>query len=403
MPESSDVFGPDAARQELHRIADWWLARSFDTDHGGFVGQADFYGNPVKTANKGIILNSRILWFFSELAAFHDDPRYRDAADRAFNYLVERFDDPAHGGAVWELRADGSLANGKKQVYAQCFCIYAFCAYHRLTSHPQALEQALKYFELVQLHAVDREFGGYFEAFSQDWRAIGDSRLGAADVNAAKSMNTHLHLLEAYTALHRTAPTVTTGDALRYAIDVFCERFADQGTGHLALFYDSSWHRVSATVSFGHDIEASWLLTEAADALGDPALGERVQRLALRLAHSCHDEGTGSDGQVCNAYDPAIDRRDEESVWWVQAEALLGFLNAYRLTRKRKFRVAMDRVWRHIQQHHLDREAGEWHWLSSSQSQGEPRHYKAGFWKAPYHNGRAMMLACRMFDAIAAN
>lgn len=160
-------FGQNQARQELRNIVDWWLKHSMDTRQGGFVGEIDYHGNAVTGANKGVILNCRILWFFSEICLFEESPGYRLAANRAFHYLIEYFDDKQYGGVTWELGEDGSLVNGKKQIYALSFCIYAFTAYYRLTSNPAALSQSLEYFELIEQHARDQQYGGYFEAFSQ--------------------------------------------------------------------------------------------------------------------------------------------------------------------------------------------------------------------------------------------
>lgn len=408
MLASPEVFGRDAAIKELHRIASWWLDKSIDVDHGGFVGEIDFDGNPVIGATKGVILNSRILWFFSEFAMFHDDTRYRSAADRAFSYLLEFFDDTVHGGAVWELGADGSIANGKKQVYAQCFCIYAFTAYYRLTSNPRALAKALEYFGRLESTALDRKYGGFVDAFSQSWQAIDDYRLGPEDLNVAKSMNTHLHVLEAYTALYKTAgPAVTHAalretlqNALRKSLEVFCQHCIDRSSGHVALYFERDWSRVGTSMSFGHDIEASWLLHEAATALGDPATIRDVGSLAERLAFACLDEAVGEHGQVFNSFDSSTGEYATESIWWVQAEALVGFLNAWQLTGKCEYRVAADRVWNFIRLHHIDEAAGEWHWLASIDHNGTQRHYKAGAWKAPYHNGRAMLQTVRIFDSI---
>lgn len=409
MLATPEVFGREAAIKELHRIANWWLDRSPDETNGGFVGQIDFHGNPVPGATKGIILNSRILWFFSELAVFDDDPRYRGAADRAFNYLLDYFDDPQYGGAVWELATDGSVTNGKKQVCAQCLCIYAFAAYYRLTSNPRALTKALEYFGRLESTALDRKYGGFVDGFSRSWQSIEDYRLGPDDVNVAKSMKSHLHVLEAYTALYRTAePAVTHAalrdalqSALRTAIEIFCQHCIDRSTGHTALHFERDWSRVGQSMSFGHDVEASWLLHEGAATLGDSALIREVAPLSERLAFICHDEATGEHGQVFSSYNPLTGELGRESVWWVQAEALVGFLNAYRLTGKWKYRIAADRVWNFVRQYHIDEVAGEWHWLSSLHGDTAKQHYKAGFWKAPFHNGRAMMQAVRIFDSIA--
>ena len=204
---------PDLFQRHLRAIADWWLANTVDDRHGGFVGEIDFDGNVVEGADKSLVLDSRILWFFSEAGAYDPRPEYRAAADRAFDYLRTFFDDDVHGGAVWALAADGSVLDDKKQTYALCFCIYAYAAYFNLTQSPEAHRLIRRYFDLVETRTHDARRDGYLEAFTRDWQGIDDMRLGETDMNAPKTMNTHLHLLEAYTGLHRAVPDASTEQA----------------------------------------------------------------------------------------------------------------------------------------------------------------------------------------------
>jgi mannobiose 2-epimerase len=396
VPAAALPFTRSAALHELHRIADWWMRQTPDPVRGGFVGQVDSQGRRLEEANRGVILNSRILWFFSALARFEERPGYRETAGRALSCLLERFDDPRFGGAVWEVAADGALVNGKKQVYALAFCIHAFAAWFRLTADPHALRKAQDYLELIETHARDTANGGYREAFSRDWQALEDVRLGADDPNAPRSMNSHLHLLEAFTALHHAAPSARTEEALRHAIGLMCSRIFDAGRGHLSPFFDERWRPLSPLISFGHDIEASWLLWEAAGALGDEPTRQQVRPVVGQLAQNCLQRGIGADGQLCESLDPTTQTRLETGVWWVQAEALVGFLNARELTGDARFRHAADGVWRFIVKHLLA-SSGEWHWQYPPAA---PAHYRAGFWKGPYHNGRAMLEACRRFEAL---
>jgi len=394
---SAPGFSRAVAARELHRIAAWWLENALDTAHGGFVGQVGHDGRRAESASKGIVLNARILWFFSEIARFDERRGYRDAAARAFAFLLDRFDDPGFGGAAWKITAEGAPIDARKRVYAQAFCILAFSAWYRLTGDPLAGDKALEYFGLIEERARDRARGGYREAFTPDWRPLEDTRLGATDLRAPRSMNVHLHVLEAYSALHRALPSPSTEAALRGAVDILCDRVFDPGTGHLSLYFDADWRRLSRTVSFGHDIEASWLLWEAADTLADTACRDRVRPIVERLAERTLQAGLGSGGQLCDSFDPVTGVREEAAIWWVQAEALVGFLNAYQVTGLPAFRAAVDRVWQFIEKHLLDAAAGEWHWQHPA---GPVPHYKAGFWKGPYHNGRAMLEACRRFDAL---
>ncbi|WP_206485957.1 AGE family epimerase/isomerase [Thalassotalea sp. G2M2-11] len=396
------VFSYQSVREELDNIANWWMDNTLDRQHGGFIGEMDHLGNIVKGANKGIILNSRILWFFSELAIFSGQEDHKKVAERAFEYFMTYFDDRVYGGALWELSAEGEFVHGKKQTYAQCFSIYALSAYYKLTQSVKALVKANEYFELIEKHARDRVNGGYVEASTRDWLSIEDFRLSEKDLNVPKSMNTHLHVLEAYASFYQINPTEKTEEALRHVIEIFVENIVDQQSGHQKLFFDMTWKDKSSAFSYGHDIEASWLLWEAVELLGDEAVKITVKPIVLQLASACLAEAIGDQGQVCDEFDFTTQRRHQSSEWWVQAEALVGFMNAYYLTANTQYLDVCKPIWQFINHYHLDKENGEWHWLSSNDTSSLSSGYKVGFWKAPYHNGRAMMELCRLFKIIEA-
>lgn len=406
---TSRTFNHDTAFAELIAIGDWWLANAIDNEHGGFVGEINFDGERVEGANKGIILNSRILWFFSEAAKTLQDidplgervRLYTQAAKLSFDYILKNFDDKTQGGTLWELDVNGRAVNDKKQTYAQSFCIYAFSAFYSLTGEQQALDKAFEYLALLEKHAVDPEFGGYIEAFTGDWQPISDLRLSDKDLNLPKSMNTHLHVLEAYAAIHRVAPNAETERALRYIIDIFDKHIINKQTDHLNLFFDMDWTDMSQAISFGHDIEASWLLFEALEILDDKSVSEAMLPSVLGLAKSCLTEAIGPQGQVIDEQELVSGKRHEESYWWVQAEALVGFLNAYKLTGKDAYKAVANKIWAFIESCHIDAQAGEWHWtatIDQHKASANPT-YKAGFWKAPYHNGRSMMECLKLFDS----
>jgi mannobiose 2-epimerase len=398
---STALFNIESVKTELSNIANWWLENTIDEQAGGFLGEIDHLGNVVPNANKGIILNSRILWFFSELAIVSQKQQHIDAAKRAFDYIIDNFDDKTYGGSLWELSANGSLVNAKKQTYAQCFCIYAFSAYYKLTDSALALDKALEYFELVEQYARDPIHGGYVEALTQEWQAIDDYRLSDKDMNLPKSMNTHLHVLEAYAALYHVKPTAKTEEALTHVIDIFTGHIIDNESHHLNLFFDMQWHNKSTFYSFGHDIEASWLLWEALEILGNQDYLAKYRSTVIALADTCLTESIGDKGQVCDEFEFKNQKRHQVSYWWVQAEALVGFLNAYQLTGKKEYADICDGIWQFIDDYHIDKSAGEWHWVSTNDLPQYSPEYKVGFWKAPYHNGRAMMELCKLFQRIS--
>lgn len=388
--------------QELENIASWWLERTVDKTNGGFYGEVDYSGMPIADANKGLVLNARILWFFSELALTKPEPAYVDAANRAYEYLQSHFYDEVNGGYWWELSSAGTVINTRKQVYGQAFIVYAYSSYYLLSKNERVLEYSMAVFKLIQAHAIDHDKKGFLEAFTEDWSPIQDFRLSEKDLNFPKTMNTHLHVLEAYSSLHRVANSEQTADALRYSLDVMIEHVFDWDTKHLKMFLDEHWNDHSPYYSYGHDIEASWLLWEAAEVLGDSDVKAQLHQVCIELAHCCLNEAITETGAL-------VDERHIESgkvsvgfPWWVQAEALVGFMNAYELSERIEFINTIPALWNVVKSTILDKEAGEWRWfaVSDSLSLEARRIYKAGAWKAPYHNGRAMLEMSRRLERL---
>ncbi len=376
------------AAEELDKILKWWAQHMVDTTHGGFFGRVDGYGKLYPSADKSVILNTRILWTFSMAAQAHPDrTEWRMLADRAFEYLLHYFWDHQEGGVFWMLDCYGAPKQDKKQIYAQAFTIYALSAYYELTQHREALEKAKETFWLIEQNSHDELHGGYFEAFSRNWSELHDFRLSEKDANEAKTMNTHLHILEAYTSLYRIMPTAEVRLALRSLILLFLESFIDNDTHHLQLFFDESWHLKSDEISFGHDIEFSWLLCEAAAILQDEALLAEIYKKATAITGRTLAEGIDRDGGIFNAADSqGIINSNKE--WWIQAEGVVGFLNAWQITQKDVFIKAALNSWKFIQNHLVDREKGEWFWALNSDGTPDVINDKAGPWKCPYHNSR---------------
>lgn len=376
---------------ELYRIADWWCIHAFDGEKGGFYGEVAEDNCADKDAERGVVMHSRILWFFSSVAHQSGSDRYRKMADHAYAYLFEKFDDKEHGGVYWSVDCNGIPVETKKQTYAIAFAIYGLCAYYRLTKIKNALELARSYFSLIQEHCYDKTDGGYLEAFSRTWHPLSDVRLSEKDDNLPKTQNTHLHVMEAFTALHDTDPTAATEEALQNLIVLFRKYIISPDTHHLHLFMDMQWKDHSNTYSYGHDIECSWLLLEAIETLKNQEIHDEYLPLVIKMAYTTLSEGIGKHGQVCDECNIATGQRDQVSCWWVQAEAMVGFLYAFQLTDDKAFWDAFNQVWDFTQQQHIDKSLGEWHWFEKSSKERLTPSYKAGFWKGPYHNGRAMM------------
>ncbi len=391
--EQSDLVGEFEA--ELRAIADWWLTYSLDEEQGGFYGEVNVDNQPVPEADKGVVLNTRILWFFSELAGHLDDARYTQAAARAYEYFRQYFIDADRGGVFWALNFRGEPVDTKKQVYAQAFAIYALVAYYELSGNQEALEKAINIFYLMEKHTVDRQRGGYLEAFARDWSGLDDVRLSTKDLNFPKSQNTHLHVLEAYTTLHKVAPEPDITAALRNCIELFEDHIIDQKSLHLRMFMASDWSDHSPGYTYGHDIESSWLLAKALESLDEPEVSARLEPTVIAIADVCLAEAMGEQGEVLDGYDFASKSQHRERVWWVQAEALVGFLKVHALTGEQKYRSAAEKVWAFIKRYQIH-VGGEWLWFSSLDTQPTPAPYKMGFWKGPYHNGRAMIEAGKL-------
>ena len=393
----------DEARSELvDHILPYWAQRTPDPARGGFIGRIDGHGRPEPEAARGAVLNARILWAFSAACRTLNTDRWCDEADRAYDYLRGHFRDAEHGGIYWSVSASGEPLDTKKQVYAQAFAIYGLAEYVRMYGGDEALAWARELYGLIETHAADREHGGYVEAFSPEWGPLADVRLSEKDDDAPKSMNTHLHVLEAYTTLYRVWPDSGLADRLRALLHLFLDRVIDPETGHLTCFFEMDWTRASGVVSYGHDIEASWLLDEAADVLGDDALAERVREVAARLARVTLAEGLDADGGLFNERG-ARGHLDSDKHWWPQAEAIVGFLNAYQHTARPEFADAAQAVWAFLNRNVIDREGGEWFFRVSASGVPYREEDKAGPWKGPYHNGRACMeIMSRVGEAMPA-
>lgn len=382
----------------LSDILPFWLKYAIDEEYGGFRGQIanDLTINPH--AAKGIILNARILWTFSKAFSAYGDPVYLNAARRAYEYLVRFFWDNEFGGVYWMVDYQGNPFDTKKRIYGQAFTVYALAEYYHATGDAEILARALRLVEVIEASGHDPANGGYFETYERDWTLAVDQRLSEVDQDEKKSMNTHLHLLEAYAALLRNHEHSTVRLRLRELIEVFLNHIVDPKTHHFLLFFDEEWRTQSDKVSFGHDIEGSWLLCEAAEILGDTALLESVRAVGLSMAQAVYDQGLDTDGGLLYEAGPT-GIIDSDKHWWPQAEAIVGFLNAHELSGRQYFRDAAERSWAFIEEHIIDREHGEWFWLVSKDGVPAAERDKVGPWKCPYHNSRACFETMERLDA----
>jgi mannobiose 2-epimerase len=376
----------DALRVELTgNILPFWENMTDDI-RGGFFGRMTGEGRIDPRADKGAVLNARILWTFSAAYRVLGGERYLDMAERARDYLLARFVDEEYGGIYWTLDYAGRPLEMKKQMYAIGFAIYGLSEFFRATGDRSALDAAVELFGSVEKHAFDPLRGGYFEAFDRMWQPLEDMRLSLKDENMSKTMNTHLHILEPYTNLYRVWPDALLEERLRGLLSVFTENMVG-ADGHLRLFFDEEWHPHGDIISYGHDIEASWLMHEAALVLDDSELLERVGPFVLRVADAASD-GLQDDGSIIYEYDRTSGRIDRDRHWWPQAEAVVGYYNIYRHFGDGDALERAVRAWEYISSRLVDREKGEWFWSIRSDGSVNSVDDKAGMWKCPYHNGR---------------
>lgn len=408
-----------------NNILRFWIDKMQDHEHGGFYGRIDGSGVLHPEAEKGAILNARILWSFS--AAYRvlshldnlnhlDTLEYLKMATRAKDYLVEHFIDKEYGGVYWSVDYMGRPLDTKKQFYAIGFAIYGLTEYVRATGDREALDYALDLYDCIEEHAFDREHNGYIEACTREWGEIADMRLSELDANYPKSQNTHLHIIEPYTNLYRclkelqaasscdyvpvlgsvlpvgvTVPPellLRVEGSLRNLIDIFTDYILNPETHHLDLFFEMDWTRGAGQLeSYGHDIECSWLMHEAALVLGDKKVLEKVEAVVQMVAKAS-EKGLRPDGSMIHEANLDTGHVDDDLHWWVQAENVVGWVNIFQYFHDTAAWDKAQRCWQYIKDNLIDYQNGEWFWSRHPDGTLNTTDDKAGFWKCPYHNSR---------------
>ena len=375
-------------------ILPYWIHRMIDT-RGGFYGRINGNDELVPEADKGAILNARILWTFSAAYRLLRRKDYLQVATRAKRVIINDFFDKEYGGIYWSLKNNGIPSDTKKQIYALGFAIYGLSEYHRATGDEEALNYAIRLFRDIEAHSFDTVKNGYREATTRDWQEIADMRLSEKDANERKTMNTHLHILEPYTNLYRVWKDEQLKEQIRNLVLLFIEKIKHPDTHHLQLFFDDDWNSKHSIISYGHDIEASWLIHEAALELGDTELLAKVEPVIQQIAVAASEGLTDNGGMM---YETNGTETDTDYHWWVQAETVVGYLNIYQHFGDKESLEKSLRCWDFIKNHLIDHTHGEWLW--SVHADGTPNHEddKAGFWKCPYHNGRMCMEIIERFN-----
>jgi mannobiose 2-epimerase len=375
----------------LGHILPYWKTNMVDHENGGFFGKIDGKNKVIKNAPKGGILNARILWTFSAAYRQYPDSTTLLAARRAYMYFTHYFLDAANGGVYWMLDASGKPLDDKKHVYAQSFAIYGLSEFYLATQERAALDIAIALFRAIESKAFVAETNGYIEAFDRSWVPLADARLGVSDAPEKRSFNTHLHLLEAYANLYRAWPDPQLKKQLANLISLHIGPMYESHSGRFISFFDEQWNPRSTVHSYGHDIESTWLICDAADAIGDIVLQAKARQVALEVAHTTMREGL----DTCHGglFNTGIGGKplDTDKHWWAQAEGIVGYLNAWQLSGDEHFVSVAESLWNFIEQNLLDRTHGEWFWRVDKNGKPNDFEDKAGPWKCPYHTARACL------------
>ncbi|MCQ2587569.1 MAG: AGE family epimerase/isomerase [Treponema sp.] len=438
-------FYQSVEKELFTNILTYWDKYARDYNNKGFFGEIDNENNADPKCQRSIVMTSRFLWTYSAVARMTKDPKYLEMADFAYDVIINKYFDKKHDGVYWSIKPNGRPKVAKKQIYGEAFCCYGLSEYaaavkelregevspcgsskespipsagsdaarnaclkdsetEQLPVSQKAMNKALDIFYLLEKYARDYDDGGYVEARARNWKFTKDMILSSKDMNCPKSMNTNLHVMEAYTNLYRTLPVVfedagairkEVGDALSELVKVTVE-FILQPNAHLGMFFDMNWKLLADEISYGHDIEASWLLWEAACELNDEELKSEIKDTVIKVAEVALDEGFDKEnGCMENFLKENGSVRDRTRVWWNQAEAVNGFYNAWQMTGEEKYAKAVEAEWKWIQTYQVDKIHGEWWNALDENANPILNESKGGNWKTSYHNGRTCMEVLR--------
>ncbi|MBN1439031.1 MAG: AGE family epimerase/isomerase [Anaerolineales bacterium] len=385
-----DEFRKELKDELTGNILPFWIKHAVDPVNGGFYGAVTNDLQVLNGVPRSAVLCARILWAYSAAYRVLGGEENLKMARRAYDYLTGVFWDPEFGGLYFDVDLQGRPVIDRKHHYAQAFGLYGLSEFHRAAREPHSLKLAQSLFELLEQHAFEPVHGGYREGGNRRWEPLSDSRLSEVDLACAKSMNTNLHILEAYTNLLRVWDDPRLKAQHRALLETFLNRILDPQTDHFRLFFDDEWNPLSEIHSYGHDIEASWLLWEAAGIQADADLREKTRGPVIRLAEAVLREAVEKDGSVVYEGGPQGVVNTEKALW-TQVEAMVGFYNASQIAGREEFAEAAHRVWRYIRDRHADSEHGEWFKLLSRDGKPVPGRYKIGPWDCPYHSVRACL------------
>ncbi len=392
METRTDNFLQEVRENLTSCILPYWL--NLKDPRGGFYGEVASDGTVLYDAPRGVILNARIIWTFAAAYQQLKQTPYLVAAVHARDYFLEHFCDHKYGGVYWSVDASGERLDTKKQLYAQGFAIYGLSELYKVTHDDEVLKNAINLYKVVETYFADKENGGYMEALARDFSPLEDMSLSAHDINADKTMNSHLHILEAYANLYKVWPDEELKAAVESLLNIVGEKVMAP-SGHLQLYFKRDWSVMPGGVSYGHDIETSWLALECAAALEDIDVVNRVRPWALAMGKA-GNEGLLPDGSM--RYEKLTDGTyDDSRQWWVQAETVVGNLWLWKYHADPEGADRALAAWNYIREHLVDNQAGEWWWAVLPDGSLDLQQPKAGFWKCPYHNTRMCLQVLSLF------
>lgn len=380
-----EQFKKEITQHLTTKILPFWMNLK-DEEQGGYYGYMDYDLQVDKKAVKGCILNSRILWFFSNACTCLKDETLLPYARHAYEFLMNACLDKEYGGVFWSVSWDGKMEDGTKHVYNQAFAVYALSSYYEASKDKEALETAWKLFSLIEERG--RDAGGYLEAFERDFKTpAGNEKLSENGVMAERTMNTLLHVFEAYTELYRVTNDERVRAPLKEMLDLFADKVYCPELHRQEVFFDKDWNSLIDLYSYGHDIETAWLIDRGCEVLGDPEVTGRLRKITKDLAANVYRTAYHNHS-LWNECEKGVENKTR--VWWVQAEAMVGFFNAWEKAPEHpEYLQAVKDIWTYIQEFVVDwREGSEWFWDLNDAGEPESRKPIVEPWKCPYHNGR---------------
>jgi mannobiose 2-epimerase len=365
-------------------IIPFWM-KLRDDENGGYYGYMNFDLEIDKKAVKGCILNSRILWFFSNAYTTIGDKRLLSEAYHAYEFMKENCIDYENGGIFWSLTYDGQPMEDLKHTYNQAFAIYALASYYEATKDKEALELAYSLYHVIENKCRDE--GGYLEAFDRKFEPIPNEKLSENGIVAERTMNTLLHVFEAYTELYRVTRDRNVAMKMRWIMNLWADKIYNKEIRRQEVFFDHQYNSILNLHSYGHDIETAWLMDRGLEILGDEELTRKLAPITRELTKKIYERAF-VDGSLLNECENGIDNTSR--IWWVQAETVVGFLNGYeKEPTRREYLDAVKQEWQFIKNHMVDKRSGsEWFWEVDKEGLPTSKNPIVEPWKCPYHNGR---------------